>query len=194
MDYIRIIFSDIFSDLKNYSIPALLFAVLIMGIRVLAMGVKIEKLPKKFWKMLKKSHIFRYEFLFAMYAFFIADKTLFSRTVIWENPLSLFMGDWILFPLNTQSNDIRGAENIIFFIPYMFFFMGAFLNRIGRKKVRILLESAYTALLTSFFIETSQLVFKVGTFQLSDLVYNTLGGLVGAGLYILWCKFHKRKK
>ena len=33
--------------------------------------------------------------------------------------------------------------------------------------------------LFSFVIEFSQLLFHLGTFQISDLVYNTLGGTIG---------------
>lgn len=37
----------------------------------------------------------------------------------------------------------------------------------------------------SLFIELTQLFLTIGTFQLSDLVYNTFGGVVGYILAIL---------
>lgn len=37
----------------------------------------------------------------------------------------------------------------------------------------------------SFMIEFTQLLFHLGTFQISDLPYNTLGGAVG-GASIIW--------
>jgi glycopeptide antibiotics resistance protein len=37
-----------------------------------------------------------------------------------------------------------------------------------------------------------QLIFKLGTFQISDLVYNTLGGLIGALLTLKIIKIVKK--
>ena len=38
---------------------------------------------------------------------------------------------------------------------------------------------------TSVFIELSQLIFWLGEFQLSDLLYNTIGGVIGIALWML---------
>ena len=46
--------------------------------------------------------------------------------------------------------------------------------------------------LFSFVIEFSQLLFHLGTFQISDLVYNTLGGTVGGLAYYIIYKFRYR--
>ena len=45
----------------------------------------------------------------------------------------------------------------------------------------------------SFMIEFTQLLFHLGTFQISDLTYNTLGGAVGGVIYYLGYS-RKRKK
>ncbi|WP_262369700.1 VanZ family protein [Enterococcus faecium] len=45
--------------------------------------------------------------------------------------------------------------------------------------------------LFSLSIEFTQLFFRLGTFQLSDLFYNTLGGLIGALLYWLFYRLNK---
>ena len=37
----------------------------------------------------------------------------------------------------------------------------------------------------SFMIEFTQLLFHLGTFQISDLFFNTIGGLVGGIIYFL---------
>ena len=47
----------------------------------------------------------------------------------------------------------------------------------------------------SLSIEFLQLFLRLGTFQLSDLFYNTLGGLIGGLIY--WCGYkitHRNKK
>ena len=46
----------------------------------------------------------------------------------------------------------------------------------------------------SFMIEFTQLLFHLGTFQISDLTYNTLGGAGGGVIYYLgYCRKGKRK-
>ena len=46
----------------------------------------------------------------------------------------------------------------------------------------------------SFMIEFAQLLFHLGTFQISDLTYNTLGGAVGGVIYCVGYKIISRKK
>ena len=46
----------------------------------------------------------------------------------------------------------------------------------------------------SFMIEFTQLLFHLGTFQISDLTYNTLGGAIGGVIYYLgYCRKRKNK-
>ena len=45
----------------------------------------------------------------------------------------------------------------------------------------------------SFIIEFTQLLFHLGTFQISDLTYNTLGGAVGGVIYYIGYKIISRK-
>lgn len=41
----------------------------------------------------------------------------------------------------------------------------------------------------SFVIEFTQLLFHLGTFQISDLLYNTLGGAIGGIIYYIGYNF-----
>ena len=43
-------------------------------------------------------------------------------------------------------------------------------------------------------IEFSQLLFHLGTFQISDLCYNTIGGAVGGIIYYIGCTRHYQKR
>lgn len=45
----------------------------------------------------------------------------------------------------------------------------------------------------SFIIEFLQLLFHLGTFQISDLCYNTLGGTIGGVIYFVSYKFKNEK-
>ena len=54
----------------------------------------------------------------------------------------------------------------------------------GKNIINIICLVCYVlAFVISLFIEVNQLLFQVGTFQISDLVYNTLSGLIGYILY-----------
>lgn len=46
----------------------------------------------------------------------------------------------------------------------------------------------------SFIIEFAQLLFHLGTFQISDLTYNTLGGAVGGVIYYIGYRLHQWRK
>ena len=47
----------------------------------------------------------------------------------------------------------------------------------------VLLKSLWISFVVSLFIEGCQLFLKIGTFQLTDLVFNSLGGLLGGLIY-----------
>ena len=53
------------------------------------------------------------------------------------------------------------------------------------KSVKTLLITLLSSLCFSAFIEITQLIFSKGTFQFSDIVYNTLGGVLGAVIFII---------
>jgi glycopeptide antibiotics resistance protein len=67
--------------------------------------------------------------------------------------------------------------NIVCFIP--FGFMLPILSTKARKFILVCLISFEL----SIVIEITQLIFKVGSFDVDDIVLNTLGGLVGFILY-----------
>ena len=68
-------------------------------------------------------------------------------------------------------------ENIILFVPYTFFYLQALTPSKSLKAAFLL------AFLTSIFVELLQLIFWLGAFQLSDLLYNVIGGMIG---WLLW--------
>lgn len=79
------------------------------------------------------------------------------------------------------------AGNIIGFMPYGFFLPVLSLHVRGTGESllpgvgRVLLLS----LLLSLFVETVQLTCRVGSFDVDDLVLNTLGGILGYILYFV---------
>ena len=83
------------------------------------------------------------------------------------------------------------AGNILVFSP-----MGILVPIFMERRVGVLYIGGASFLL-SFFIETVQLIFKIGVFDVDDLIMNTLGGIIGyigyrigKGIY----RFFLRKK
>ena len=58
---------------------------------------------------------------------------------------------------------------------------------------RVIKFSACISFLASLTIELLQMFFSIGSFQISDLVYNTLGGVLGAIIYYI-VKIIKRRR
>ena len=57
---------------------------------------------------------------------------------------------------------------------------------------KILWQSGKIAFLFSALIELLQVLLRLGTFQLSDIVYNTVGGIIGGVLYYIAIKIRKK--
>ncbi len=79
------------------------------------------------------------------------------------------------------------AGNIVAFMPFGFFLPMVIKNCKGWLLVTLL------TLTTSFVIETVQLVTKVGSFDVDDIVLNTLGGILGYSCYYIVHKIRKRR-
>lgn len=83
------------------------------------------------------------------------------------------------------------AGNLAVFFPL------GFLIPIWRKKETSDLWIICISFAFSLFIETTQLIFKVGVFDVDDLMMNTLGGLAGCILYriaIAIYRYFKKKR
>ena len=115
--------------------------------------------------------------LFLFFLSFILVCTLFSRNTF--VPYKSVLKGFKLY--NNGRWDIGCIENIILFVPYTFFYLQS------RKPFKSLKSAFLLAFLTSIFIELMQLIFWLGAFQLSDLFYNVVGGVIG---WFLWysCK------
>lgn len=70
--------------------------------------------------------------------------------------------------------------NLMLFVPMGYLL--PYTSRWVRNRVRI--RPVMICFLTAFLIENIQLIFRLGLYDLDDLVSNTLGGLIGEALYI----------
>lgn len=114
----------------------------------------------------------------------ILFRTVLNRE-IWFDPLGKILGGWGLYEdrqLSTES-----IENFILFVPFVVLLLWAFHREIlGTQKIKFgktVWKATKIVAIFSFSIEFIQLLFHLGTFQLSDLCYNTLGGSIGGIVY-----------
>lgn len=137
-------------------------------------------------------------YLIAMFYFlFLAEsmgRTISDRDYSYNLVLFKEIGRFITYrkTLGVMAVMTNIFGNIICFIP--FGCMLPLLSTKSRSALRILLVSCELSLI----IETMQLVFKVGSFDVDDLLLNTLGGLIGYIIYSLtrrlYIKIIKMKK
>lgn len=131
------------------------------------------------YKEFKKSIYFRKLFLLAFVASMILFRTLLNRN-LWMNPLPNVMGGWGIWKMvnGEQKLTTECIENVIMMIPFTSIVMWTFGENIGNSWKKILWQSWKIAFIFSVSIEMLQLLFRLGTFQLSDIFYNTVGGLM----------------
>lgn len=134
---------------------------------------------------------FRKLFLLALLSAMILFRTLLNRD-LWLNPLVAVMdgwGIWKISPDGTKTLTTQGIENIILMFPFTSVLMWTMKEKLVKviSLRSIAFKSAEIAFCFSLTIEFLQLFLRLGTFQLSDLFYNTLGGLLGGIAYwIAW--------
>ena len=143
----------------------------------------------KDWKnCFKKSIKFRRLFYFVFVVVTILFKTLFNRNPE-VKPLSNVIGIWGLYNADgVFTTEI--IENTVLFIPLLFFLF-LFLETTSKKTTSFLSvmgRAFVSSFLFSLTIEMLQLFLHLGTWQLSDLCFNTLGGLIGGLIYWLSAK------
>ena len=104
------------------------------------------------------------------------------------------MGGWGIWETvnGEQKLTTEGIENVIMMVPFSAVVMWTFGEKIGSGWKKILWQSGKIAFIFSVSIEMLQLLLCLGTFQLSDIFYNTVGGVLGGVCYCGIMKVRKR--
>ena len=196
IEIVRKIVSNVLISLYEPFTFAVIMTVLCMFFYMLAQERGWKKLVYQWVDTFKKDKEFRKLFIFVFYVIMILFKTLLNRDV-WANPLSDVIGIWGLHNMDGELTT-EVLENLALFIPFSIMLLWCFGNKMVDKKGKFMMtvwQSAKSVFLFSFIIEFLQLFMRLGTFQLSDLFYNTLGGFIGGLIY--WCGYkitHRKKK
>ena len=145
------------------------------------------------YQKFKESVFFRKLFLLAFVTSIILFRTLLNRN-LWMNPLSKIMGGWDIWETKNgeQVLTTECIENVIMMVPFSAVMMWTFEEKIEISWKKILWQSGKIAFIFSISIEMLQLLLRLGTFQLSDIFYNTVGGVFGGLMYYVVMRARKR--
>ena len=145
------------------------------------------------YKEFKKSVFFRKLFLLAFVTSMILFRTLLNRN-LWMNPLSNVMGGWGIWETVNGEKQLTTEciENVIMMVPFTGMVIWTFQEKVGSRWKKIFWQSAKIAFIFSILIEILQLLLRLGTFQLSDIFYNTVGGVVGGLTYYIVMRARRR--
>ena len=144
------------------------------------------------YQKFKESVFFRKLFFLAFVTSLILFRTLLNRN-LWMNPLSKIMGGWDIWETKNgeQVLTTECIENVIMMVPFLAVMMWTFEEKIEISWKKILWQSGTIAFIFSISIEMLQLLLRLGTFQLSDIFYNTVGGVFGG---LMYCAVMKGRK
>ena len=145
------------------------------------------------YQKFKESVFFRKLFFLFFVTSLILFRTLLNR-ILWMNPLSDVMGGWSIWETvnGKQKLTTECIENVIMLVPFSAIVLWTFGEKIGNGWKKILWQSGKIAFISSVSIEMLQLLLRLGTFQLSDIFYNTVGGMIGGLMYCVVMKVRKR--
>ena len=145
------------------------------------------------YQKFKESVFFRKLFFLAFVTSLILFRTLLNRQ-LWMNPLSDVMGGWGIWETvnGEQKLTTECIENVIMMVPFSSVVMWTFQEKMEKGLKKILWQSGKITFCFSVSIEMLQLLLRLGTFQLSDIFYNTVGGVLGGLMYCALMKARKR--
>ena len=184
---ISIITSNILSNLYQSFGFALIMSILFMFVWKDYCSLKEATTS---WISRFKSEVrFRRVFVFTFYTAMILFRTLLNRSM-WANPVSDVIGVWGLYKYDASKDAMvlttEVPENLLLFVPWAVLLLWVYREKILGDRVtlgKVLWQSTKIVFLFSFTIEMLQLFLRLGTWQLSDLFYNTLGGFIGGLIY-----------
>lgn len=114
---------------------------------------------------------------------FVLNAVFLTWAILWKCGIP-FIGDGTqrainLVPFNGNTN-WEMQFNIMLFVPFGFLLSVIMKKRIHRQFLAVLS--------TSVFLEIVQYIFAVGLSDITDLLLNTLGGVIGIGAYYLFVR------
>ena len=171
---------------------SLLVSFLISILYIVRTKLDMKELMTEWWHYLKSSSRFRKVLLFLLFSMMVACITVLDREIC-PNPLSDVLGGWGYEP-EVPSAPSLALENVFMLMPSIYLFLDLVEERIYKKFTlkNVVCAALKVSFLLSLSIELLQLFLKVGLFQISDLAYNTLGGILSGMLYYFIIQIKKK--
>lgn len=128
----------------------------------------------------------------------VALSVIYLGTLVW---IILFKMDFHLFRQPRSINLIpfggslitNGQLDISEIIDNILIFVPCGMYSCMLLKGRSFLQRTFPAFAISLALELSQLLLAVGAFDITDLIDNTLGGIIGIGVYALLEKLFQKR-
>lgn len=196
ISFVRSVIFDVLSTLYQSVWFSFAVAILVMFVILDVETSNWKAVCLKWITAFKNRAAFRRTFMFVFFTVMILFRTLLNR-IIWLNPLSNIWGTWGFW---NKEGQLTGEmlENIVLFIPFSILLLRMMEESFWKDDIRIgrvLCIGVKNTLYISLSIEFLQLFLHVGTFQISDIFYNTLGGFLGGIIYcLIRCCGLKKKK
>lgn len=190
LEIISKIISNILTALYQPFWFALILSVLFMFVYMIYPNIKSAAIQWIGW--FKESVFFRKLFLLVFVTVIILFRTLLNRDM-WTNPLSDIMGGWTLYDKAGELTT-EAIENFFMLVPFIMLLFWTYEDKLFKRLQlkKVLFYSLAITFFCSLTIEFLQLLLRLGTFQLSDIFYNTLGGITGGLIYWLFCRLFKK--
>lgn len=197
---IRSLFNNTVYYLLHFIIPSALVGIAVCLLIIIINYLKLQKKPpfKAFFMSKLKTADCSYSFLSAAYISCIFQSTIFHRFItnqLNQDPLCNIYGGWGISE-EMYFYDFSPMWNVIMFLPacaLIYFFIKSALKKAVSDKGLMIVSTCF-GFGFSLIIENLQILTKTGTFQFSDLFYNTLGALLGAIIFIFIKKRISNKK
>lgn len=180
------IIKSIFVSLYEYFWPSLLLGILILMVLNCLKLQSLESMITDIYCRFREDKLYRNKVVYVFFISFFIMRLLIGRGLNLK-PLDDIFGGWALRNEDGRVNS-QFFENIIVFTAYIYLMFLNFGQNILKKEksIYIIREALRISFESSFIIEAVQVVFVLGSFQIVDLLANTIGGLLGGMLYWLY--------
>ncbi len=128
-----------------------------------------------------------------LFLFYLAGLTwiiLFKMQFSWQELPAIRNINFVPFGQPAMTNGTTDFDevigNLLAFVPF-----GIFTGMLLEK--RLFLIKVVPVFLTSLAFETAQYIFSIGASDITDLLMNTAGGIIGVVLFIILSKLFKDK-
>lgn len=171
------ILKDFFAMIYQYGAVSIICALLIIIIWKEAEDTSFKTIWQNLIQQFKEKQ-WQKRFLLVIYIVLILQCTIFNRSFN-TNPLENVLGNWWIIKDGSINYEI--FEDILIYIPlYPLLVMNGIISKISKPKNY---KGIWIPFCLSLLIELIQLFFRIDSFQISTIVFNTLGGFIGALIY-----------